>query len=151
MNGGQRKIGVRCSTVLVRSPLIALLQTQELIPPHGPWTGCCRKWIRWEQGKGEKNLPWLRLAQTFLSSCFTSVPVPFLHQLSTQLLPKTPNVKVLHWGDLYFKDLLMQWSPNSWGTASYLPEIGLLTRFMKSEITSLLLVLVLPRFSVCRL
>lgn len=51
------------------------------------------------------------LAQTehiSLSSCFTSVPVPFLHQLSTKLLPKTPKVKALHWGDLYFKDPFMQ-------------------------------------------
>lgn len=40
---GERKIGVRCFTVVVRSPVLALLQTEELILPHGPWTGCCIK------------------------------------------------------------------------------------------------------------
>lgn len=45
------------------------------------------------------------LAQTeriSLSRCFTSMPVPFLHQLTTQLSLKTPKGKAFHWGHLHF-------------------------------------------------
>lgn len=43
-----------------------------------------------------------------LPRCSTSVPVPFLHQLTTQFSLKTPKVKAFHWGHLYFKDPFMQ-------------------------------------------